>query len=574
MRTNARIDDASASMTEDPTGAPVRARVGPWLGLVALVALYAVFQVRAFVPAYNEIDPDGYLVLAKRIARFESPALPDDLFLYNSHVWVEPAPGRVVPKFAPGYPAVLAVFYRMFGDGGMFYVSPLMGGLALVGAFVLFRPWMSTALSLFAVATLLVNGAFLFYSSYLLPHATELAFITWGMAFLWRWLRQPRIADGVAAGLLLGYACTIRHTAALLVGAVAWALLSSLVGTPALRRERLVPMLTLALAYGIFPLAMLAYNTVVFGGPLVTGYALSDEQVPLSWRQFFDPEATQRAPAFSWDLLAANVNNLLHGMNYELMFMVFPLGLLGMLFVGPLRERLLRVVWWVPLVVVYAAYYFAPPNLAYYRFLLGVVPVFIGGTYLLLDRVALNGRARWLLMAAVPLAVAFPSLGYVERTLANGARQSVTTIALAARHAGTALRPDAVIFAAPPMHQHLGTRAGFRVYNVPAFRSDYAREIEDESARMQSARRDRLLRLYRATDADLRAVQREKIRTFVKHGRQVAFLVSPAEVDDFQPTVIPDGYMLKRVDEWDAPGGARWGLYAVIPAVAPGTLTR
>ena len=37
-----------------------------------------------------------------------------------------------------------------------------------------------------------------------------------------------------------------------------------------------------------------------------------------------------------------------------------------------------------------------------------------------------------------------------------------------------------------------------------------------------------------------------------------------ARSDDQEP-VVPKGYYLKRVDEWEAPGGARWGLYAVTP---------
>jgi hypothetical protein len=363
------------------------------LALAGILAFYGLFQVRAFVPAYTEVDPDGYLVLAKRIAHWQSPALPDDLFLYNTHVWVENAAGSVVPKFAPGYPAILALVYRVFGDEGMFYVSPVMGGLALIGAFVLFRLWLSPVSSLFAIATLAVNGAFLFYSSYLLPHAAEVCVVTWGMAALWWWLREPRVGRGVAAGLLLGSACTIRHTGASLVFAVAWALVSA--GLAVRRRGTggWAPLGALTLAYAVFPLAMLVYNAVLFGSPVVTGYALSDEQIPLSWRQFFLPAAGQRAPAFSWDALAANSTNLLHGLNYELLFMVFPLGLLGMVFVGPSRERVLRVLWWLPLFVIYGAYYFSPPNLAGYRFLLAVAPLFVGAAYLLLERVTLAGAA-------------------------------------------------------------------------------------------------------------------------------------------------------------------------------------
>jgi len=63
-------------------------------------------------------------------------------------------------------------------------------------------------------------------------------------------------------------------------------------------------------------------------------------------------------------------------------------------------------------------------------------------------------------------------------------------------------------------------------------------------------------------------------RTEERHGRQVVFRVPPAEADDVQHVAVPDGYMIKRVDEWEAPGGSRWGLYAVIPRPPPGALRR
>src|SRR5204862_2721731 len=137
----------------------------------------------------------------------------------------------------------------------------------------------------------------------------------------------------------LGYACTIRHTAVLLALAVAWAGLWTLIDGRRTGDRRLAPIIALGLAYAVFPLSMLAYDALVFGSPFVTGYALSDEQVPSSWQQFFRPALDQRAPAFTWNALVANFDNLVHGLNYELMFMVFPLGLLGILFVGVPRER-------------------------------------------------------------------------------------------------------------------------------------------------------------------------------------------------------------------------------------------
>jgi len=542
------------------------------VAVTAIIAFYVVFQVRAFVPGYTEVDPDGYVVMAKRLARWQSPALPDDPFRYNTHVWVENAPGSVVPKFAPGYSVVLALFYRLFGDEGMFYVSPLMGGLALLGALALFRQWLGLAAQVCALATLALNGAFLFYSGYLLPHATELAVVTWGMVALWSWLRRPRVATGVAAGLLLGAACAIRHTDALLVLPVAWAL------GAALRRDgsaRRTPAAVLAATYAVVPLAMLVYDTMIFGHPLVTGYALTDEQLPLAWRPFFASAAGARAPAFSWDAVTANFTNLVHGLNYELFFMVFPLGLLGMLTVGEPRERVLRLAWWVPLFLVYAAYYFSPPNLAGYRFLLVLAPLFVGAAFLLLQQVTLGHRASGLvLMALVPVVVALVGAPGIGRTLVYGPRPASRAVAIAARRATAALDHDAVILAWPPLQSYLGTRADFVVYAVPAFGADYGAQIEDEGSGMQAARRERLVAMYRERSALLQAARQERILTFLRRGRQVVFLAPPAEADDVQRLAVPDGYQLKRVDEWDAPAGGRRGLYAIVPTPPAGTPLR
>jgi hypothetical protein len=544
------------------------------VAISCILAFYVVFQVRAFVPAYTEVDPDGYLVMAKRIAHGQSPALADDPFVYNTHVWVENAPGSVVPKFAPGYSVVLAFFYRLFGDEGMFYVSPVMGALALLGAFALFRLWLQPVAQVCALATLALNGAVLFYSGYVLPHATELCVVTWGMAGLWSWLREPRPVTGTAAGLLLGFACAIRHTDALLVVPVAWALFAARGGAPGDGIRRWAPWMALAAAYAVFPLGMLGYNAAVFGHPLVTGYALSDEQFPLAWQSLFTSSTEGRAPAFSWDALTANFSNLVHGLNYELFFMVFPLGLLGMLLVGEVRERVLRLAWWVPIFLVYAAYYFSPPNLAGYRFLVVLAPLFVGSGYLLLERVALGRASGLALLALVPAVVGLAGLPAIGRTLVHGPRPAARMVAMAARRATAALDHDAVILAWPPLHQHLGTRQKFLVYATPVFAADYGAQIEDESGGMQASRRDRLLAMYRTGDAALRALQQERIRTFLTRGRQVVFLAPPAEADDVQRLSVPDGYQLRRIDEWDAPAGGRWGLYAIVPTPAIGTPRR
>ena len=183
-----------------------------------ILGIYAYIQITNFNPAYLEVDPEGNLLLAKHIAEGGPIAVKDDdPFMYQSHVWVENKDGKIVPKFAPGYPVLMSIAYLLAGDTAMFAVSPIMGGLALIGSFLLFRMWMSRVSALFGVFCLAVNAMILPYCNYLLTHASDLCFAVWGMYFLWRWKRGLGRFSGIWAGLLLGGAVTIRHTSALLV---------------------------------------------------------------------------------------------------------------------------------------------------------------------------------------------------------------------------------------------------------------------------------------------------------------------------------------------------------------------
>ena len=76
--------------------------LSPYLGVVAAIFIYSLIQTQHFTPAYQEVDPDGYLFLAKRIAHLQSPAVrEEDPFMYQSHVWVE-TQGRALQSGAIG----------------------------------------------------------------------------------------------------------------------------------------------------------------------------------------------------------------------------------------------------------------------------------------------------------------------------------------------------------------------------------------------------------------------------------------------------------------------------------------
>ena len=80
----------SDTLTENQMSAgsagPSRAeRVFAWAAVACVLIGFAFMQARQFRPGYTEPDPDGYIVMAKRIAHGEPIAQPNyDPFLYQT----------------------------------------------------------------------------------------------------------------------------------------------------------------------------------------------------------------------------------------------------------------------------------------------------------------------------------------------------------------------------------------------------------------------------------------------------------------------------------------------------------
>lgn len=536
----------------------------PCVILAIIVAFYTLVQVFNFTPAYQEVDPDGYLVLAKRIARGEPLAVrDDDPFMYQSHVWVENERGETIPKFAPGYPLLLSAFYLIFGDEGMFYVSPLMGGIALIGAYLLFTRWMSTAASLVAALTLAANAMFLIYSGYLLAHASNLCFVTWGMFFLWKWVKDPSVRYGVGAGLTLGYAVTIRPTSILLAFAVAIAAVSSLIEG---RKSRLYPfreLAALAACYALFPLLLALYNRSVFGSPFVTGYFLSGEQY-----------------AYSLSSFAKNIHTINRGLSFEALFMVFPIGLLGMVLLGTWTDRLMRLMWFLPVYILYASFYWAPPGMSYLRFLICTFPVFVGSSYAFVDRISESKAKRYaaiILLCFFIVAIRLHSTVVSMKTVVSD--QGSRNLVFASRVASETLDSNAVILSRYPVYCYLGTRENFRFYDLKIFSKRYGQtEFRDETTirkerkrrwryfpapRRQEKRTKCLRELYsNLNSSQLKEKKRDLIESFLKNSRQVAFLI-PKNHLDRERKELGAKVEFSMLKEWDMLSGEKWALYEV-----------
>lgn len=543
-------------------------RLFPMLALLAIVVGYGWVQGRGFTPGAIEDDSEGYFILGKRLAAGEPAGrVEDDPFVYQSHVWVRNGRGELLPKYAPGYPLLVGLAARFGGDRAAFAVAPACGGLALVGAWLLFGRWMRPGPALLATLVLAVNRAFLDYASYPLSHVPEMAFLLWGAWALWSWLRHPDSWTYAAlAGLLLGSAVAIRHTAILQAPAVGIALWLGLAADRTRWRPRAWRALLLCVAFGVGPALVAGYQTRWFGNPFLSGYALSGEQ-----------------NAFQWAYAAANFAKLNHGLATELALFVAVPGLLGLLAAGPAAERWMRALMVLGPYLVYGTYYWSPPNMAYYRFLLPAVPLLIGGAFLLLDGIPSRG-GRWLAMACTTLVCvgqAWPrwAEGLSPRPLlgSRGANHAAAAKAIAPH-----LAEDAVLLLMPPLDRGMGAFRRYRPYawgafdarriatemppwNPPATSTEGRRRgsasMEDWPIRVQEERRAELQRLYdELGSAGLARRRAELVAEWLAKGREVAVLSPAWRVAQTQAALRSSAAAWSAATVFDTPSAGQWTL--------------
>ncbi|MDP6359021.1 MAG: STT3 domain-containing protein [Planctomycetota bacterium] len=526
-------------------------QVVPWVILMVVVAGHGIYQCTKFVSECAEADSAGYLVLAERMAAGLPLAVEEqDPLVCHEHFWVENGQGKTVPKYPPGQPLLMAAAIWLSGRTLAFALNPLFGTLALLGAYLLFRLWTSATASLLATFALASNPTYLFYTSYPLSHSADVFLITWGMFFLWKWVRAPHAGWGLGAGLFLGYSQFVRPANALLVLSVLAAVAFALVERKG-RGVKWLHLLALPAAYAIFPILHLAYNASVFGHPLTTGYALSGEQ-----------------SGFSFPFLKRNASYALSILSSLGLSIYFGIGLVGILTDKDRRDVVLKLLWVVPIFLLYAAYYWAPRlnQGGYARFFLGLFPVVVGSAFALLDRVWSSDWRRYALPAGLCAIVFLIRLPEAIRGMnQNGAmRAQVRRKAVAA--AETHLTRGSIIFSTYPVLWHVGRGNGFRIYDLAAFGDEYLRDAfyphTDGAVRWQKKRRNRFVAFYNRNADRLEQLLRERVRSFLADGRQVVFLIPSGLIGECEELLGTRFKLVLKVD-WEASARRRWGLHAV-----------
>ena len=231
--------------------------------VVALIALYLGMHYGTFAAAGS--DSYGYVSQARLwltgLPRVEQPWVQD--FTWKNRDWMfSPLgyrpfspDGTIVPTYPAGLPMLMALFLAVGGENGPFYVVPVLAALTVGVTYFLGREATGSR-TVGALASVLLAAAPAFVTHVMVPMSDVPAAAGWTLAALLVMKQWP-----IAAGIVSGLTLMIRPNLILLalVPVFAWQR----------RREPLI-----RYAMGIVPgvLAIMLLNTMLYGGPLMTGY--------------------------------------------------------------------------------------------------------------------------------------------------------------------------------------------------------------------------------------------------------------------------------------------------------------
>ncbi len=382
---------------------------GSVLGLAAVLACGLLIVSRPYL-IIPEPDTLAYFQMGKAFSKFSWPEWAADPFLFHGHQYITVGEGRVMAKYMPGYPLLLALGYVFGGSlGGAMWVNHLLGIITALAFWRLARHFYGSVTAFVCTVAFLTAPMTFFFMVYPLTHSADLCFSILAMLFAVRYAKYGRLPDAALLGLTAGFMPWTRPTNVLLWPAVVlmyyyarrqvngaaeeerklselWGHWRGLVlgwwekfrawlrswrenwrqaAAVTFRKPGRNEWVLLA-AFALPVLALVVFNCCSFGAPWRTGYAFSGEQ-----------------SAFTLKLghIGAQLRRLGTGRNLLLGDAFFLLMFLGLTCRGFLR---LFLVWALPTVLVYATYYYYSPGTPYMRFFLVLMPaaVLAGGNFL------------------------------------------------------------------------------------------------------------------------------------------------------------------------------------------------
>jgi Oligosaccharyl transferase STT3, N-terminal len=246
--------------------------------MLAIVTVLAGLAWGTFVAGGS--DSYCYLNQAELFARGQArdfeplatdPAWPGTFwsFVPAGHTPARDQRGYFVPICPPGYPLVLAGARLLFGRTAMFWVTPLLGGLAVYLAFLLGSRLAGPATGL--MTAVLTASSPTFLAQLVQPMNDVPAAALWCAALVTGMCWSGRQVTGaLVSGLLTGIALTIRPNLAPLAAvtglAAAW--------LPPVKpiSERVTTMVAFGLATAPGILVVMAVQNAMYGSPVASGY--------------------------------------------------------------------------------------------------------------------------------------------------------------------------------------------------------------------------------------------------------------------------------------------------------------
>jgi hypothetical protein len=260
----------------------------PTAAVLSAVAVLAAFHWGAFIAGGS--DSYCYLNQAELLARgavhdFEplsaDPTWPGNpwSFAPAGHIPMgAPAPA-LVPICPAGYPLLMAGARRLAGRHAMFWVTPLMGGLAVYLAFLLGRRLGGSAAGLLAAALTLSSPTFLM--QLFQPMNDVMAAALWCTALVAAMEEERKdLARAMVSGALAAAAITVRPN--LLPLAVATGVGLALLVHPRTLRQRLTIVTVFGLAAVPGVLVVMAIQNAMYGSPFRSGYGDLDTLFSIS----------------------------------------------------------------------------------------------------------------------------------------------------------------------------------------------------------------------------------------------------------------------------------------------------
>ncbi len=554
--------------TSWPLNLPAEPSWGRWFCVAAVLVILAGAAALAaayWVPAHGGVDQNGYLaggrVLVERGLEGLRPrnAVTGqyDPYQYVGRMWVGVDLGTPRERFYPKYPVGLpAIYGGLLLLGGprlgpilAYLVSPVGMVLALAGVFFLARLILGSVGAVLVTAVMATSPVTLGLMDNPNSHAVALVFVVWGMYFAFAWWKGGGLWRAVLAGLLAGYAPTVRYTEGLLVLPLALIVVLGAWRGRRSWRQGMILLLVWAL-----PVALLvAYNLLAMGH--LTGY---------------DP--TAESTGFSWAYFAVNWQTMLRQLLDLGLIFVFPLALLGLLaMLGAVpRLGLVLAAWIVPNLLVYTLYYWAPDGfgIGYLRFFLTSMPALVIAAFWLLlwwrgyleaTGAPLGLRGPWLLFpgGVAALAVALQLLAALPMLESDAAQR--VGLEAGVQTVRDQAPPGSVLFTSDTqLLNDLQFAGKYELYDSDLFNRLFVQRLPDmdpdEPQGWQPQRREELY--ARLKDLDQRALDGEFRGLVVQmlHARRRVFIVQPRRLGLWPLNrALRPGLQVHFVADWDNP---------------------